>query len=128
MRSPPGPPPPAGPPQVAPRPAQLGLATYYGDQFIGRRTASGERYDPRALTAAHLSLPLGAIVRVTRIDAAGRAVAEPIEVRVNDRGPYGGRGRIIDLSMAAARRLRMLESGVVRVRVEVIWSPARQRR
>jgi rare lipoprotein A len=98
------------------------MATYYASRFAGRRTASGERYNPGALTAAHRTLPLGTVVRVTRVDADGEAVAGPVTVRINDRGPYAI-GRIIDLSMAAARRLHMLEDGVVRVRVEVISRP-----
>jgi peptidoglycan lytic transglycosylase len=94
------------------------MATYYANRFAGRKTASGERYDPHDLTAAHKTLPLGTLVRVTRVDGEGDAVT----VRINDRGPYAP-GRIIDLSMAAARRLRMLEAGVVRVRVEVVSRP-----
>jgi rare lipoprotein A len=96
------------------------MATYYANRFAGRKTASGERYDPRALTAAHRTLPLGTVVRVTRVDGEGDAVT----VRINDRGPYSS-GRIIDLSMAAARRLGMLQEGVVRVRLEVISRPDR---
>src|SRR5689334_14132916 len=67
---------------------QVGMATFYAARFAGRPTASGERYDPRALTAAHRSLPLGTVVRVTRLDASGAAVGAPVVVRVNDRGPY----------------------------------------
>jgi rare lipoprotein A len=95
------------------------MATYYANRFAGRKTASGERYDPGEMTAAHRTLPLGTVVRVTRIDTAGRPISAPIVVRINDRGPYAA-GRIIDLSMAAARRLDMLRAGVVRVRVEVL--------
>jgi rare lipoprotein A len=94
------------------------MATFYSSRLAGRRTASGERYDPGDLTAAHRTLPLGTIVRVTRVDGT----AGPVQVRINDRGPYG-EGRIIDLSMAAARRLHMLGAGVVRVRVEVVSRP-----
>ena len=95
------------------------MATYYASRFAGRRTASGERYDPGELTAAHRTLPLGTLVRVTRVDGGMSVV-----VRINDRGPYAS-GRIIDLSMAAARRLHMLDTGVVRVRVEVLSRPGR---
>jgi rare lipoprotein A len=95
------------------------MATFYSSRLAGRRTASGERYDPEALTAAHKTLPLGTLVRVTRIDAAGAPLSPSVVVRVNDRGPYAP-GRILDLSLAAARRLGMLRAGVVRVRVEVI--------
>jgi rare lipoprotein A len=96
------------------------MATYYANRFAGRRTASGERYDPGELTAAHKTLPLGTVVRVTRADGDGPAVV----VRINDRGPYAS-GRIIDLSLAAAKRLGMLKAGVVRVRVEVLSRPER---
>jgi peptidoglycan lytic transglycosylase len=95
------------------------MATYYAQRFAGRRTASGERYDPGELTAAHRTLPLGSMVRVTRADGSGSSVV----VRINDRGPYAA-GRIIDLSMAAARRLHMLESGVVRVRTNLKMGPS----
>jgi rare lipoprotein A len=95
------------------------MATYYADRFRGRKTASGERYDPRRLTAAHKTLPLGTVVRVIRVDEGGAAVSEPVVVRINDRGPYSA-GRIIDLSMAAAKQLDMLRAGVVRVRVEIL--------
>jgi len=110
------------PAAVAEPSGQIGMATYYASRLAGRRTASGERYDPEALTAAHRSLPLGTVVKVTRIDAAGAPVSPSVVVRVNDRGPYGP-GRILDLSLAAARRLGMLHAGVVRVRVQVIGSP-----
>jgi rare lipoprotein A len=94
------------------------MASFYSSHLAGRRTASGERYDPGALTAAHKTLPLGAVVRVTRVDGGG----SPVLVRINDRGPYAP-GRIIDLSLSAARRLHMLGAGVVRVRVEVVSRP-----
>jgi rare lipoprotein A len=114
-----------GPPRpgVTPAPSgQVGMATFYSSHLAGRRTASGERYDPEALTAAHRSLPLGTRVRVTRIDASGAPQSASVVVRVNDRGPYAP-GRILDLSLAAARRLGMLHAGVVRVRVEVVERP-----
>jgi rare lipoprotein A len=94
--------------------AQDGLASYYGASFAGRRTASGERFDPNALTAAHRDLPFGTRIRVTNLDN-GRAVI----VRVNDRGPFAD-GRIVDVSWAAARELGMLRSGVARVRLELL--------
>lgn len=102
----------------------MGLASFYSSHLAGRRTASGERYNPQLLTAAHRTLPLGTVLRVTRIDDGGHRVSGPIVVRVNDRGPYGGT-RIIDLSLAAARELQMIRAGVVRVRLEVISSPRR---
>lgn len=93
---------------------QEGPASYYGREFAGRRTASGERFDPRAMTAASPSLPFGTRVRVTR--AGG---GESVIVRINDRCGCPG-GRIIDLSEGAARKLGMIKAGVVRVRVEVL--------
>lgn len=93
-----------------------GKAVFYGDKWHGRRTASGERFNQRAMTAAHRSLPLGTRVRVTNL-ANGKSVV----VRINDRGPFGrDRSRIIDLSKAAARRLEFIDDGVTRVKVEVL--------
>jgi rare lipoprotein A len=91
-----------------------GAASFYADSFAGRRTANGERYDPNAYTAAHRSLPFGSILRIVH-EKSGAWVL----VRVNDRGPYA-RGRIIDLSRQAARRLSILHEGVARVRLEVL--------
>lgn len=82
-----------------------GLASWYGPRFHGRRTASGERFDQHALTAAHRSLPFGTVVRVQSL-VNGRTV----DVRVNDRGPFL-RKRIIDLSRGAAEALGLIESG-----------------
>jgi rare lipoprotein A len=96
---------------------ETGEASYYGAKFDGRRTASGERYDPRKFTAAHKSLPLGTIIRVTR--TSGGADGPSVEVRVNDRCGCT-HGRIVDLSRAAAQRLHMLNDGVASVRVEVV--------
>ena len=92
---------------------QAGLASWYGPGFHGRRTASGTVHTGAALTAAHRSLPFGTRVRVTNL-ANGRTVV----VVVDDRGPFV-RGRVIDLSLAAARRLGMVRDGVVPVRLEV---------
>ncbi len=92
-----------------------GRASYYSDRLAGRRTASGERYNPRALTAANRELPFGTRLRVTRVDTGASVV-----VRVNDRGPFGSRQRILDLSRAAAERLDMIRAGVIEVRAEVI--------
>lgn len=89
----------AAPEVAAPAPAQTGIASWYGRAFHGRRTANGERFDMRAMTAAHRSLPFHSLVRV-RNPANGREVV----VRINDRGPFK-RGRIVDLSWAAAQRL-----------------------
>ena len=94
-----------------------GRASFYGRTFEGRRTASGETYDPERMTAAHPTLPFGTWIRVTRL--GGAAAGAFVEVRVNDRCGCGG-GRIVDLSRAAARRLDMIRVGVVPVRLEVI--------
>jgi rare lipoprotein A len=102
---------------------QLGYASYYSDTLEGNPTASGAPYDPTELTAAHRTLPLGTRVAVTRTDT-GRSVV----VLVNDRGPYAGTRRIVDLSRAAARRLDMLRAGVVPVRLEVLSVPASRAR
>lgn len=92
-----------------------GEATYYADSLAGRPTASGEKYDPSALTAAHRTLPFGTRVRVTR-EHGGRSVV----VRINDRGPFGKSRRIIDLSRRAAEELDMIRAGVVPVQVDVL--------
>jgi rare lipoprotein A len=111
---------PAGPPtvypQLLPSFTQVGLASWYGRDFQRKTTASGERYDMRDLTAAHRSLPLDTVVRVTNL-ANNRSVL----VRINDRGPFA-QGRVIDLSRGAADHLGMTKEGVVPVRVEVYES------
>lgn len=104
---------PADAPSRAPA-AWSGDATYYSDRLAGRPTASGEPYDPRALTAAHRTLPFGTLVRVTPL-AGGPGVT----VRINDRGPFGDEARIIDLSRAAAEQIGLVRAGLMRVRIEV---------
>ncbi|PZQ27425.1 MAG: septal ring lytic transglycosylase RlpA family lipoprotein [Ectopseudomonas oleovorans] len=94
--------------------SETGKASYYGDRHHGQRTASGERFDQNALTAAHRTLPFGTRVRVTNLNNNRNVV-----LRINDRGPFV-RGRIIDVSRAAAVRLDMLRAGVVPVRVETL--------
>jgi len=115
---PPAPSPPPEPPAAAPPPpapyVEAGLASWYGRQHQGRRTANGEHYDMNKMTAAHRTLPFNTIVRVTNLDN-GRSV----QVRINDRGPYR-RDRILDLSAAAARNLGMTDDGVAQVRIEVV--------
>jgi rare lipoprotein A (peptidoglycan hydrolase) len=91
-----------------------GEASYYGHELAGNRTASGERFNPNALTAAHRTLPLGTKLRVTNI-ANGRSVL----VRINDRGPFVGR-RVIDVSLAAAREISMIRTGKAQVRLELV--------
>ena len=92
-----------------------GEASYYADFFDGRKTASGERYDPNKLTAANRTLPLGTRVRIRRVDT-GRTVV----VKVNDRGPFGKRRRIFDLSKAAAKKLDMLSRGTAQIEAVVL--------
>jgi rare lipoprotein A len=94
--------------------AEVGWASWYGEKFHGRRTASGEVYDMYQLTAAHKTLPLGTSVMVTHVNNG-----KSVEVTINDRGPFV-KGRIIDLSYAAAQALEMVEEGVARVRLEVL--------
>ncbi|RYZ10366.1 MAG: septal ring lytic transglycosylase RlpA family protein [Myxococcales bacterium] len=103
---------------------QHGSASYYSDALAGRSTASGAPYQPREFTAAHRTLAFGTVLRVTRSDGG-----PSIYVRVTDRGPFGPRGRIVDLSRAAAEQLGMLRAGVVKVKVEVVeYGPARKPR
>lgn len=99
-----------------PAPVLSGQASYYAHKYHGRTTASGERFNMHAMTAAHRTLPFGSVVRVTN-PANGRQVT----VRINDRGPFID-GRIIDLSLATAQRLDMVKAGVIPVQVEVLAS------
>ncbi len=94
-----------------------GIASWYGEEFNGRLTASGEVYDMYKMTAAHKTLPLGTVVKVTN-EENGKAV----EVTINDRGPYV-KGRIIDLSKTAGRAIGMREAGTARVRLEIVSWP-----
>ncbi len=94
--------------------AEYGMASYYGDEFHGGETASGERYDKDELTAAHKTLPFGTRVRVTRLDNK-----KFVDVRINDKGPYL-KGRIIDLSGKAASTLGMRTDGVAEVKVDIL--------
>jgi rare lipoprotein A len=107
---------PALPADPAPEPtfSQVGKASWYGAWHQGRKTASGDRFNMNALTAAHRTLPLGTEATVTNLEN-GRSV----DVVVNDRGPYK-RGRVIDLSRRAAEMLGMKEQGVAKVRVQVM--------
>ncbi|WP_342597053.1 septal ring lytic transglycosylase RlpA family protein [Cyanobacterium aponinum UTEX 3222] len=96
------------------RKAAQGIASWYGPGFHGRKTASGERFNQNALTAAHRSLPFGTRVKVTNLNN-GRSVV----VRINDRGPFT-RGRIVDLSAGAARVIGLKNSGVAPVRIQIL--------
>jgi len=93
-----------------------GEASYYGRELAGNRTASGERFDPGALTAAHRTLPLGSKLRVTN-----KANGKSVMVRVNDRGPFI-RSRLIDISFAAAQEIQMIRAGKANVRLELVRS------
>jgi rare lipoprotein A len=98
---------------------ERGQASWYGGQFHGRETASGETYDKEALTAAHPRLPFGTVVCVTNLKNGWT-----VNVRINDRGPHA-KGRIIDVSEAAARQLGMLGDGVVPVSLRIVELPGK---
>ncbi len=116
-------------PEVAPAPvpgnlgrpvsSEVGLASWYGPPYAGRRGADGTVYDQNAMTAAHLTLPMGSMVRVTNL-----ANNVSVVVKITDRGPFV-RGRIIDLSLAAARATGVYRAGVARVKVEAFALPVR---
>jgi rare lipoprotein A len=97
---------------------ETGLASWYGNPYHGRRTASGEIYDMEQLTAAHRTLPFQTWVEVTDLDNGKK-----VEVRITDRGPFVD-GRVIDLSLAAARKIEMVGPGVAKVKLRVIKSPS----
>lgn len=101
---------------------QKGLASWYGAKFHGRPTASGEIYDMNRISAAHKQLPLGTVVLVKNRDNGKK-----LRVPINDRGPFI-KGRIIDLSVAAARRLEMFGQGLANVRIKVVRLPPKKRR
>lgn len=100
----------------------LGYASWYGSES-GNQTANGERFRPKAVTAAHTTLPLPSYVEVTALET-GRTIL----VRINDRGPFSGGGRIIDLSRGAAEQLGIRARGVAPVRVRVVTPPEKDRR
>lgn len=97
---------------------ETGMASWYGAPYHNRRGSNGEIYDMNAMTAAHLTLPLGSLVRITNLKTAHSAV-----VRITDRGPFVD-GRIVDLSLAAAKALDVYLPGTAKVRLEVLQSPA----
>ncbi|MFV5489923.1 septal ring lytic transglycosylase RlpA family protein [Acinetobacter sp. ASP199] len=97
--------------------SQTGTASWYGRQFHGRKTASGETFDMNAMTAAHRSLPLNCYIRVTNKNN-GKSVV----VKVNDRGPFHG-NRVVDLSYGAAKRLGITNAGVAKVSIERVDGP-----
>ena len=96
---------------------QYGKASWYGKSLHGRKTASGERFDKHAFTGAHRNLPFGTIVRVKNLKNG-----KEVLVTVNDRGPFV-RGRIIDISRAAASQIGILSRGVARVKIVVVSRP-----
>jgi rare lipoprotein A len=97
---------------------QTGTASWYGPPYHNRRGSNGEIYNMNAMTAAHLTLPLGSIVRVTNLKTGHSAV-----LRITDRGPFV-EGRILDLSLAAAKTLDVYGPGTAKVRLEVLQAPA----
>ncbi|MEP6643618.1 MAG: septal ring lytic transglycosylase RlpA family protein [Acidobacteriaceae bacterium] len=97
---------------------ETGLASWYGAPFHNRRSSNGQIYDMNAMTAAHRTLPLGSVVRVTNLKTGSSAV-----VRITDRGPFI-KGRILDLSLAAAKKTDVWRAGISRVRLEVLNTPA----
>lgn len=106
------------PADAKPLAAETGLASWYGPPYHNRRGSNGEIYNMNAMTAAHRTYPLGSIVRVTNVQTGSTAL-----VRITDRGPFI-RGRVIDLSLAAARKVEVQRPGVAEVKVELMQSPA----
>lgn len=92
-----------------------GIASYYGRELAGNRTANGERFNPDELTAAHRTLAFGSKVRVTNM-----ATGQSVVVRINDRGPFGGHKRVIDVSHAAAKEIGLHRSGIGRVTMALL--------
>jgi rare lipoprotein A len=116
----------AKPAPAAPKPQpvrfpQYGVASYYAHKFHGRKTANGERFDMNGISAAHQTLPLGTIVRVTNFKN-GRS----LEIRINDRGPFVDE-RVIDLSLGAAKKLGMVHQGLTDVMIEIVKLPPPRR-
>jgi rare lipoprotein A len=105
------------PPDTHPLSVETGLASWYGAPYHNRRGSNGEIYDMNAMTAAHRTLPLGSIVRVTNVKTGHAAL-----VRITDRGPFIS-GRILDLSLAAAKQVDVWQPGVALIRVEVLETP-----
>jgi rare lipoprotein A len=101
---------------------EKGIASWYGGKFHGRRTANGEVYDKNAVSAAHKTLPFNTLVEVKNLDNG-----KTLKVRINDRGPFV-RGRIIDLSLSAAKKIDMVGPGTARVRIQVIGEASAEER
>jgi len=98
-------------------PAETGVASYYADKYHGKRTASGEVFDMHQLTAAHPHHAFGTRIKVTHLGNQ-----RSVLVRINDRGPFI-KGRVIDLSLAAAQELHMVRDGLAQVKLELVRSP-----
>jgi len=94
---------------------ETGTAVFYSDKLVGRPLTSGEKYDKNALTAAHRTLPLGTMVKVTNLK-----INKSVVVRINDRGPHGPKTGITDLSGRAAQELDMIKDGRTKVKLEVV--------
>jgi rare lipoprotein A len=97
---------------------QTGNATWYGGKLAGRRTASGEIFDPSKMTAAHRTLPFGTWVEVKRVDTG-----QTVRVRITDRGPFGHADRIIDLARGAAEKIDLVKQGVTPVELRIVDGP-----
>jgi rare lipoprotein A len=106
------------PADAKPISVETGLASWYGAPYHNRRGSNGEIYNMHAMTAAHRTLPLGSIVRVTNVKTGHSAL-----VRITDRGPFV-EGRVLDLSQAAAKKIDVLQAGIASVRIEVLRTPA----
>ena len=109
---------PTYPKNAKPLYVETGIASWYGPPYSGRRAATGEVFDMNAITAAHKTLPLNSIVRVTNLKT-GKSVV----LRINDRGPFVG-GRVIDLSMGAAKAIDVYRAGLATVKIELLETPA----
>ncbi len=120
--APPPAPVPTAPPPLSPGDVESGRATWYGKVLAGHKTASGERFDPSKMTAAHKTLPLG-----TWVDVRRSGTNKVVRVRINDRGPFGEADRIIDLSRAAFEHLGSIREGVIPVEVHVVALPVSHR-
>ncbi len=103
---------------AASKPTAVGNATWYGEKFDGKKTASGEVFDARGMTAAHRTLAFGTWVEVRRVDTG-----TSVRVRINDRGPWGHESRIIDLSRAAAERLGIVRDGSAKIELRIVNGP-----
>ena len=103
------------PSNFKPLEVEYGIASYYADKYNGRKTASGEIYNMYGISAAHISYPMGTIVRVTNLSNNKSLI-----ILINDRMPIPDNGRVIDLSYGAAKKLDMIQSGTAKVKIEVI--------